>query len=246
VRLVAQAKNLRDSNNFIGMTSRATDGADSTKVPKPPLVSPFVAVGISRPDLPVGVYAQDLRPLGGVKTWDVNVSTDQANADVVVTWPNIQTVPRNYRLTLTDKVTGQTVDMRHQSSYRFNTGNGAATRAITLTARPTSLGGRPIFTGVFVNPSAPANGRGVSTYEIGYTISQDARVEVSILSANGRTLARVGATRDVTNGDNHVVWNGRDSGGRPIPAGVYSLQLRAITSDGEVTREIRPFINTGR
>ncbi|HZP83619.1 MAG TPA: S8 family serine peptidase [Chthonomonadaceae bacterium] len=246
VRLVARAKNLTDSYNFIGMTSRATDGADATKVPKPPLVAPYVALGIQRPDLPAGLYAQDLRPLGGVKTWDVSVSTDQANTDVVLTWPNIQTVPRNYRLVLTDKVTGQTVDMRRQSSYRFNTGSGSTTRALTLTARPTTMGGRPVFTGIFINPTTAGNGRGVSTYEIGYTISQDARVEVSILAANGRTIARVGATRDVTSGDNRVIWNGRDAQGRTIPAGVYSLQLRAITPEGEVTREIRPFLNAGR
>ncbi len=245
LRLVARTHNLIDSHNFVGMTTRATDGNDRTKVPKPPMIAPYISLGVLRPDLQAGIYAQDLRPIGGVKTWDLAVSTDQARSDVELTWPNIQTLPRNYRLTLTDKVTGQTVDLRRQSSYRFTTGAKAETRAFTLTARPTTVGGRPVFSGIFINPNISRAG-GPPTYEIGYTVSQDVRVEVSILAANGRVLAHVGSTRDVTSGENRVIWNGRDAAGNAVPAGVYSLQLRAITSDGEVTREIRPFLNPGR
>ncbi len=243
VRLVAQTHSLKDGTNFVGMTSRATTGFDNTKVPKPPMVSPYVSLGMVRTDPQASLFAQDLRPPGSTQTWNLSVATDQANSNVVLTWPNVQTVPRNYRLMLTDKVTGQTIDLRHQSSYQFTTGTGATTRSMTLTASPSASGGRPIFTSVTVNPTS---GRSPTGYEISYTLSQDARVEVTILGANGRTLVQVGATRDVASGDNSIVWNGRDASGHPVPAGLYSLQLRAYTSDGAVTRDIRPFLNPGR
>src|SRR5262249_42005158 len=109
IRLVAQANKLVDSHNYIGMTPRASAGEDFNKTPKPPFVAPYVSLAIARPDLQAGLYSQDLRSVGGTKTWNVVVSTDQANTDVVVSWPNIRTLPRDYRLTLTDKVSGQSV-----------------------------------------------------------------------------------------------------------------------------------------
>jgi hypothetical protein len=245
VRLVARTRSLTDSYNFIGMTSRATDSDDATKVPKPPQPGPYVSLGIVRPNSIAGVYAQDLRPIGGVKTWNVAVNTDQTNADVSLSWPDIHTLPRNYRLTLTDNVSGQTIDLRHQSSYTFNSGANATTRSFTLTARPGGFGGRALLTNVYVNPGR-TDGRSPATYEIGYTVTQDVRVEASILSFSGKVLAQIGATRAANTGDNRVVWNGRDSSGKPLSAGTYVLQLRAITADNEVTRVIEPFVITGR
>src|SRR5262249_38270237 len=64
IRLVAQAKDLADSHNYIGMSTRATEGEDVTKVPKPPIIGPFVSLGIVRPNSPAGLYQQDLRPVG--------------------------------------------------------------------------------------------------------------------------------------------------------------------------------------
>ncbi|MCS6777945.1 MAG: S8 family serine peptidase [Chloroherpetonaceae bacterium] len=248
LRLEARVGSLTDSQNFVGMTTRATDGDDLTKVPKPPLPSPFVSLGISRPNAPdgLGLYAQDLRPIGGTRTWDLVVNTDQPNAEVTLSWPDVRAVPRNYRLTLTDRATGQTIDLRNQSSYRYNTGRSAGPRQFVLTARPTGLTGRAVVSNIFVNPARSANGRSASVYEIGYTVSQDVRVEVAILSFGGRMLAQVAPTRSVPSGDNRVVWNGRDSAGRELPAGTYILQIKAITAEGEVTREVRPLVLTGR
>ena len=244
MRLEARANDLVDGNNFIGMTSKATDGDDHTKVPKPPKPSPYVSLGISRPDsqIGVGIYSQDMRPTGGLKTWNVVVNTDQSQSDVTLAWPDIKRVPKNYRLTLTDKVTGQAIDLRQQSSYKFNTGRSAEPRAFTLSARPTGLAGRAVISNLFVNPRRSGDGRSASLYEVGYTISQDAKVEVTVLGYNGRLLATIGNTRAVNTGDNRVVWNGRDGAGRLLPSGTYVVQVRAITTEGDVTRTVLPLV----
>lgn len=245
LQLTAQANGLRDTHNYIGMSADASESEDRLKVPKPPLPSPFVSLAVSRSESRAGLYMQDLRPLGGVRTWDVVVVTDQPNVDVVVAWPTIGAVPKNYRLILTDQATGQTVDMRNQSSYRFNSGHSASSRGFLITARPGGFGGRAIVTNVFVNPGR-SNGRGDTNYEIGYSISQESRVDVSILSFGGRTLAQVSPTRAVASGDNRVVWNGRDSQGKPLPAGTYVVQVRAVTPEGDVTRQVQSLLITGR
>lgn len=244
VQLQATAKDLHDGYNFVGITRAATQ---SSQVPKPPVPSPYVSLGVTHADAQGMLYAQDLQTGGGVKTWDVVVQTDQPNTDITLRWPTMGTVPKNYRLTLQDKATGQEIDLRTQASYQFNSGHDATTRAFVLTAHPTNSGGRAVLTNISVNPPRTSSGgRAVGGYEIGYTVSQDARVEVSILSVSGQKLAQIGATRAVSSGDNQQVWNGKDAKGTTVPAGTYMLQLKAITADGTVSREIRPLTISGR
>ena len=238
LQLIASAKTLTDSHNAVGMSTRATTGEDRTKTPKPPMMAPYVALGIARPNSSAGIYMQDLEPLGGQRTWKLIVDTDQANTDIVVSWPNIQSVPRTYRLMLVDAVTGQTVDMKHQSSYTFNSGRSAAPRELTLTARPANARSRALITNLFVNPAREGAGRAVSLYDIGYTVSQDVSLEASILTFNGREVATVSSNHTVFGGTNHLSWNGLDHANKPVHAGQYVVQLKAITPDGEVTRQV--------
>jgi hypothetical protein len=245
LRLEARTQNLVDSGNYIGTTTRAASDRLNS-VPKPPKPSPYVSLGISKTDAPngIGLYAQDLQAAGGTKTWDVVVNTDQAESDVVVSWPEVRSVPRNVRLTLTDKATGQTIDLRQQSSFRYNTGRSVEPRSFVITAKPSAIAGRALVTNLIVNPIRPANGRSAPVYEINYSLNQDVRVEMSILSASGKLMATVGNTRAATVGDNRAVWNGRDNAGRDLPAGLYVLQVRAITGDGEMTRSVTSFLMT--
>ena len=242
IRLEARTKSLVDGNNIIGLSTASAATSVRSRAPKPPKPTPYVSLGILSPDDQGAQYAQYLLPTGGTKQWDVVVNTDQPNADVTVTWPAVQPVPRNYRLVLTDKATGQTVDMRQNASYTFNSGRNAAARQLTIAAAPTTTARRVSFSNVFITPRT---GRSDTAFEIGYTVSQDVKVEVSILGTNGRTLALVGgATRAAASGDNHVVWNGRTATGQPVSAGVYVLQLKAVTTDGGVSRETRSFLVT--
>jgi len=241
IQLQASSKDLRDGYNFIGVTSSATKSAMSL-VPKPPQPSPYVTLGIVNPGGAGPVYAQSLQVAGGVKTWDVVVSTDQPNTDITLNWPNIRTLPRNYRLTLKDTATGQMIDLRNQASYQFNSGHSAGTRAFTLTAHPTNAAGRAVLTNININPPLTRGGRSTGAYQIGYTVSQDAQVEVAIVGYNGQTIALAGPTRAVSSGDNSQVWNGKDNRGATVPSGTYLLQVKAITSDGTVSRETRPLV----
>jgi subtilisin family serine protease len=246
MRLEATVGTLRDGNNFIGMTSIGANQRSRTRVPKPPLPAPYVTVGVKSQEVAGTLYSQDLQPVGGTRSWEVVVSSDQQDADVALNTRFLNALPRNYRLTLTDKATGQSVDLRNQRTYRYNTGKTSPTRSFVITARPSTLGRRALLTNVFVNPNNTTDSRSVPTFEIGYNISQEASVEVSVLSATGRQIAVVGNTRAVGTGENRVVWNGRDGSGRAVPAGTYMLQLRALTTDGEVTRVAQPLLITGR
>lgn len=245
LQLKAQVGGIRDTYNYIGMTSIAVNEKQLTRVPKPPMPFSYVSVGVTNSETPGVLFAQDMQPIGGVRTWDVVVATDQSDADVNLATNFVGALPRNYRVTLTDKATGQMVDLRNTRSYHYNSGKASPTRSFIITARPTTLGQRAIMSGVFVNPSR-SDGRAVPTYEIGYNLSQEANVEVAILSASGRPIATVGTTRAVASGDNRAVWSGRDNAGRTVPAGTYMVQIKAVTTEGEVTRVAHPLLISGR
>lgn len=240
LRLSATARDLRDTYNFIGTSSRATDRYDVADVMKPPMVSPYVSLGIANEDWGIhsGVYQQDLRSTGGAtKTWNVVVSTDQRNSPVTVSWSSVTPLPRNLKVTLRDELTGQVMDMRTRSAYTFNTGAEAAVRRFTITARP-ATGGATRITNVTVRP---VGSRASGTVSIGFTLSGDATYDVKILNVIGKPISTV-ASRSAGAGDVSLVWGGKDSSGRSVPAGTYLVQIRAVSADGESVKVVQPFV----
>ncbi len=246
LQLSARSNNLKDTYNFVGMSANSNDGSTAGRVAKPPLMAPFVFLGISHADEPATLFAQDIRSTSGAKSWDINVATDQKNSDVTLNWGNTKLIPRNYRLMLVDKTSGTTTDLRKNSSYVFHTTAAGGTRSFTLNAVPSQLTGRALLTNFFINPSRSIGGRGSAAYEIGYTVSSDVTVDASILSSSGRVLTKLGSSRAVGVGDNHLIWNGADQSGKTLPAGAYVVRLKVMTSDGEITQETRPLLVSGR
>jgi hypothetical protein len=234
LRLAASAGGQNDTFNFIGVSSTATDGRDLADVPKPPMVSPYVTVGVQAPD-GAGLLAQDMRSVAGTKTWDVNVATDVPNVDVTVRWSSLGSWPRNAKLTWTDTATGQAVDMRTRGSVTFQSGPSAGVRSFRVTATP-ATGASTRISNVSVRTGA---GR-ASGVQVGFTLSSAATCEVRVLGADGRGVCTV-SSRAAQTGDVQMVWSGRDNQGRSVPAGTYLVQIRAIGSDGEVVRVIQPF-----
>jgi flagellar hook assembly protein FlgD len=135
--------------------------------------------------------------------------------------------------------------MRNESSYQFTSGAGVSSRAFSITATPANNRNRAMVTNITVNPGR-TNGRAAGTTEIGYLVSTDSRVDISVLGLNGKVISIVSPSRAVTAGTNAVVWTGQDLNGHVVPGGSYVLQVRAIGADGELTRQIVPLTVTGR
>ncbi len=245
MQLQALTGTLHDNTNYVGESSRATLGMDATKVPKPPKAGQYVTLGLSHSGLGITGLAQDLLPIGGTRQWQVTVTTNQSKAPITIAWPNVSTVPKNYRLVLTDTVTNQNVDMRNQSSYEFTSAAADSTRSFTLTATPSNNRARVVVSNITVD-NGRAGGRAAGTSQIGFSVSADSQVDVSVLGSNGRMIALVSPGRAVTAGLNTVVWTGQDLNGHTVPGGTYILQIRAIDSGGNLTRQIVPFTVSGR
>jgi flagellar hook assembly protein FlgD len=165
----------------------------------------------------------------------MEVSTDQANTDVVLTWPDLVSLPKDISLKLMD-VDGSTVKyMRTTSSFRFNSGT-STTRKFKIVAESGKVG-RLMITGLNVGKSKAIGGVTLS-----YALSTDASADVKIKSAFGKTVRNLAVGRGVTRGISNLSWNYRDDSGEPIPAGSYIVEVTATTPDGEVAKAVRPFM----
>jgi flagellar hook assembly protein FlgD len=237
LQIGAHTKDLHDTFNFIGMSSSAKDGYDLTDAPKPPMTGPYVSIGTQHSDWAgkSGVYASDMRSVGSNKTWTVVANTDQANADVTVSW-NTAVLHKNVRLIIKDDASGQTYDMRSRAALTYNSGSTPAPRTFTITAGQ-SLGRALRITNLNVRP----NGRGSGTSVIGFSLMGDATYEVTVLSSAGHTVTNVATRAAAGSGDVSLIWNGRDNSGKSVAAGTYLVQVRATTTDGESVRAIQPF-----
>ena len=85
--------------------------------------------------------------------------------------------------------------------------------------------------GAVPNPSA-------RECEIRFTLDRASSIEISILDAAGRWIRRLAPEGPLGSGPNGVRWDGRDSRGRPVSAGVYFVRIRAAGGEA-VSRIVR-------
>jgi len=107
-------------------------------------------------------------------------------------------------------------------SYRVSAGLPDGSEALLLVLAPHSAAApRALLQQAAVSPN-PCNPRA----ELRFTLDRAAAVALTVFDARGRQVAWC-APRPVPAGEHVLVWDGRSSGDRELPAGVYLLQLQA-------------------
>jgi hypothetical protein len=214
VQLIAQSSSGKDTCNYLGMgDSRLLSGVE-----EPPALS--------------GVQLYFLRN-GERLAWDVREKAERAEWDVVVegageitlSWPNLSQVPKGYGLYLVDG--DKRINMLTSSRYVFSS-DGHKELKVIYERRASAL----LISGLM----AKAMRGGVN---VSFSLSDSAEVKVSVKGVDGRLIKEM--TRSGVAGLNSVVWDGRDAEGKPLPAGVYLLEVVARSSDGSFVRGITMF-----
>jgi hypothetical protein len=220
----------------LGMSSGATDAFDNAfDAELPPLFGQGISIGAIIPGRAGEQCSIDTRSEGSPKvSWDMVVTPSEPNQDIIIRWQDITNAPKRYRLTLLDQTTGRSQYMRTTSSYKFNSGDGSP-RRITVVA-DSSPATRLMITNLIAN-----TGRG-SSVSFSYNLTADAQVSAEIIGTNGRRIRRLEPGRQTRSGINTLYWDKRDDAGRVVPVGVYTIQMNAVTEDGEVVKGVRPII----
>lgn len=240
VQIAATAGSAMDTSNYFGVSSRASDGYDALfDVERPPMLDgqPMVQVAFEHPEwgATAGQYAVDVRSRAVGQVWRFTVTTSVANADVTLRFPNVARVPRGLNLYLVDEATGQRRSLRTLAAYTFRSGEGMTTRAFRIEVaneQRTSLR--------ISNVSVLSRG---SSRTISFTLNGEAAVSVVVLR-NGQPVRELLAQSTRSAGINTVTWDGRDRHGVSLPAGAYTVEIRATSADGQVVRSVVPVVLT--
>ncbi len=236
---------------YIGVAPGATEGADNFKFNKPPSTDSTVTIGITHGDWgrASGAYAYDMRSADTTrKSWPITITSVKPNENVTLSWNNFSSVvPRSYRLKLVDHDTGTQRDLRSTASLSINTGS-TATRSLELIAEPARTGGAAVITGVNVITSAHRIAGQPASVTIQYNLTQPVDAQVVIRDASGATLRTLNpstSTRATTDGATtlgQAVWDLRDRRGMSLSAGSYTVEVSALSADGQRSRVTRPFL----
>jgi hypothetical protein len=149
MKLAAQAGDLDDAQNFIGLSLRP--GLRTSQIEKPPSVSPFVSLSM-QPYTRSANMAVDIRKLGpGFTMWNFSVSTDVLNSNVNVYWNNLIAPKVGVKMVLEDTTSGKRINMLTNRSYTFLSGGKPTVRKFR------------VYCGTNIPVSVPATTRSTSS-----------------------------------------------------------------------------------
>lgn len=235
--LEVQSGDLKD-RAYVGVSRAATPSYDREYdlLKPPPVSSDYVHISLPRLNWgeQSGIYGVDIQPATRSASWEFVVETSQPNREVTLRWPDAQQLPRSANLVLVNLDTGERRYLRTTGAYTFRTGASGVSRFRIETA---SSGGLLRIQQVQVN-----SGRG-NQHTIAFQLTGDATVQVNILSG-GKVVRQLLNQATRSGGVQQAIWDGRDQSGVALPPGAYTIEIRAVSEDGQVARATAPLILT--
>lgn len=236
LQLTAEVGGVADRSNFLGVAP-TDEGLDSRfDVSEPPSVRSITDRDVSlyftagKPGGEVAALASDYRSsLGSASQWSFVVDTNVGDAPVRLSWPDLRSLPRAFTATLEDLSTGKAIAMRGASDYQYIAAPEGESRQFRITVRATgeAAASAPQVLGV------DSLARGVT---VSYRLQGEADLSIRVLNMAGRVVRTLFTGETRTSGIHSESWDGRDDGGRALPAGEYRLELTAVGADGSIGR----------
>jgi len=235
--LQAQAGELTDQA-YIGVSRSASPGYDAEHdlLKPPPVGRDYVYISLPRLNWGAqsGYYGVDVQSPSRSASWEFTVETTQPGREVTLRWPNIHQLPRSVNPVLVDLQTGARRYLRTTGSYTFRSPQGGVSRFRIEMASSAGL--------LRIGNVQVTSGRG-NQRTIAFTLTGDATVEVKVLAA-GKVVRQLMNSAGRSAGVQQVSWDGRDQQGVALPPGAYTIEIRAVSEDGQVARAATTVILT--
>jgi len=200
------------------------DRLDLPKVPAPPgsvQVSSVLSVGRSETPL-----SMDIRPPQSKTVWTLEL-LNPSGGEVKLQFDGLAQVPKSTTLLLIDPEANRQWSLRSTPSVTVSTQPNQPKRLQVVALQTDQLPLR--VQGLKVTP---LRGRGA---HIQFAVTVPAQVQVQIRTLTGRVIWE--AREQVESGRScSLFWNGRSKSDEPLPSGVYSVVVRAVTDDGRQTQ----------
>lgn len=176
------------------------------------------------------------RAARGQLTWEYVVATPAGiGGDVTLTWPESErTGPTNASLILVDRTTGSQCSLRTTNNYTYRPNRGETHRRFQIIVEPRP---GPALQITFLQ-ATPRRGseRGIL---ITFQLNRSADAELKIATLAGRVVSHVEPIQTRAAGLRQVVWTGQDDSGRPVPPGIYLVEVMARDGQGPPARAVR-------
>jgi hypothetical protein len=234
--LEVQSGDLKD-RAYIGVSRSATPGYDAAHdlLKPPPVGADYVHISLPRLNWGAqsGTYGVDIQPATRSASWEFVVESSQPNREVTLHWPDAQQLPRAANLVLVNLETGERRYLRTSGAYTFRTNANGVSR---FRLEMASSGGLLRIQQVQVQ-----SGRGAQ-HTVAFQLTGDATVQVNIL-AGGKVVRQL-LNQATRSGVQQATWDGRDQSGIALPPGAYTVEIRAVSDDGQVARATAPLVLT--
>lgn len=243
LQLRAKASETAASNAYLGISRKATDGYDMYKMEAPPAATKEnVQIVFEHKDWgeKSAAYSMDVRSASAA-SWEFTVTSNVLNTPVVVSWPNITTVPRHEEMQITDLESKQTITLRNRSSLTIPASPTVMSHHYRLDVKRTTRNPLSLTNLAIVQAgSGRAAGAPVS---ISYQLSRAASVTIKVMQ-NGRAIRNVTATGTRDAGANQATWDLKTDNGTSVPANLYTVEVRAADEEGHVVRQVGSVVIT--
>ncbi|RLE15192.1 hypothetical protein DRI96_00280, partial [Candidatus Aerophobetes bacterium] len=234
LQIIARVGELKDSYNFIGLSSKAKDTYDKEDIEEAPAIFPYISLSFPHSDWgkDSGSYTQDIRGIPNTKSypekiiWNMQVKTDQLNKTITLEWKNTDAIPEEYNLYLTVDNENVLCNMRKVNTYSFVTSTGKDNfRIVATTEKLSPLSKDLTLTEVYTYPN-PAN----NVANIHFSLGKDANVTIRIYTISGELVKTFVENKSYPAGSYTEVWQLDNEKGERIARGVYILLIKATGS----------------
>lgn len=231
IQVAVRSGNRIEQDNFAPVTGM--DKSRLALIEKPPYVENYVSVQFVPSEgvqLPAGTRAAAANKT--VVTFDV--VTDRKNSDVTVFFPNAAHVGRHLEGTVVDLANGTSHAIATSAGVTYNTGDSTKPHRFALLINNVVGPERLVISDLHGTSRAPG------TYSFDYNVSVPATVRATVTSMTGSVVRDLDRGRSVSRGANSLVWDGKDSRGVSVPAGMYKLQLSGTDDKGNAAKVFLP------
>ncbi len=217
IQLAAEAGGRRDVSTWIGRTS-----GQAIRTPKPPMAPNAVGAYL---DVADGMgYARSIVPQSAEQSWTLTVNSpgeEETSLRIVDT----SALSGDMAVWLTDRASGERIDLRHAPSYSYTAREGQREFSIEIGKRDDLL--------QVMGVSTQSAGDGA---QVSFTLSAAGSATVDVLNIAGRTVKRIVTDRECEAGPQTVSWNGVSDRGTRVPGGMYLVRVTAAAPSGEQCR----------
>lgn len=175
----------------------------------------------------VAEYTQIASATPGKQVFNFNVFPTQSGP-IVISWPNLNALPKNLAVSVKDLETGQTVDARTSSGFPV-TATGLQTRTFQVTITPEATVRQAISN---VTTQIVKKGS-AKLMTINYTTTSGGIANLGLYQ-NGVKVANIITNEQIIAGKNTVSWGMMTSHGQTIKPGTYTLSISAVGDGGDV------------